>query len=270
MATPTEKSFASIQTDYAFFEEHTSERSRCLQSWHPHLQGLSTLRPSLRMLDFGCGSGSFTREVLAQLCRLTGARPPKIRLTLLEPVAEALSQAQAACQAQLQQPVLSLTRLQALPAWARFDLIVSHHVLYYVDPLQPTLRELLARLRPGGRALLVVSGESSIGQLQSSILGRAGIETPYHSGQIVLQTLERLAPVGVETFPSELRMPDTVSNRQRILNFLVGEFGHRIDWACAMEAFDPFVNRGEIVMPNQEMNLVVEGERAFRTQRQTA
>jgi SAM-dependent methyltransferase len=252
MGAQAQKSFVDIQSDYRFFEEHSSERSQCLQIWHPHLQALQNGRSNLRMLDFGCGSGSFTAQVLARLPEAS-----KLRLALVEPVAEALAQAQATCAPYLCQPLTSVSDWKFFPEEMQFDLILSHHVLYYLDPLLATLQGLLAHLKPGGKALLVVSQFSSIGQLQGSILQHAGITNPYHSGTEVLESLAQVAPVQVEGFSSQLRMADTLSHRRRILNFLVGEFAPLIDWDYALSAFDPYSRNGEIVMNSQEMNLVV-------------
>ena len=91
MSKNPEKDFGPIADDYAFFESHATEAEQDARAYLEHLGEIVPAEGTLRMLDFGCGSGTFTARFLKQ----AGWPPERLRLTLVEPVESARRQAVA-------------------------------------------------------------------------------------------------------------------------------------------------------------------------------
>jgi hypothetical protein len=96
--------------------------------WSPYaraygkrLAGIVPTEGVIRMLDFGCGSGSFTVRFLQQ----AGWPPARLLLMLIEPVESARRQAIARLAGYTEHPVVEAA---ALPggAVARFDIILAN------------------------------------------------------------------------------------------------------------------------------------------------
>lgn len=253
---PARKSFQALQEDYRFFEDHVSEREEALRAWGPWLRRAAARPGRLRVLDFGAGSGSFTAEVLEAL----GRPPATLELALVEPAGNARDEAVARCAPWSDRPVQAGSTLGDLPPGG-FDLILSHHALYYVRSLEETAADLLGRLAGDGLLLAVVGGEGSgPGRIQEAALALAGLRSPYFSGDQVCAAFLRQAPHGrVLRFPSELRMPDTRANRESLMRFLAGEFSGRLCWEEALALLDPWSQGGLVTVPSEELCLVLEG-----------
>jgi len=250
------KSFRALQDDYRFFEDHVSERAEALRVWRPWLRRLGGRSGRLRVLDFGAGSGSFTAEVLAAL----GRPPSALELALVDPAENALAEAVGRCAPWSERPVQAGRTLADLPP-GPFDLVLSHHALYYVPSLDEAAEDLLGRLAEDGLLLPVVGGEGSgPGKVQEAALALAGLQSPYFSGDQVCAAFLRLAPHGrVLRFPSELRMADTRPNREALMRFLAGEFAGRLSWEEALALLDPWSDGETVVVPSEELCLAIEG-----------
>jgi SAM-dependent methyltransferase len=105
-----------------------------------------------RMLDFGCGAGDFTERFLSTI----GWPPGLLELALVEPVAQ---QRDSAARRLARFSHRAISTAATLPVAkdpsvaTRFDLILSNHVLYYVDDLDVTLARLLDALAPAATLL---------------------------------------------------------------------------------------------------------------------
>ena len=250
------KSFQSIQDDYDFFEACVNEISRTISLWKPTLWELGRQHSSLRVLDFGCGSGSFTALALACLDR----EPEEIELTLLEPAGAALERALIRFQERPLGALKSCSDIEALPRQT-FELILSHHVFYYVPELDQVLRRLKERLAPGGLFLTAIAGDrSGPGLLQDEALKLAGLSSPYRSGLEVREIfLKHFPNMKLVPYATELLMPDSRDNREAILRFLVGEFREKIPWSRALSIFDPDSDGKQVRVPSEEWSLLVNG-----------
>src|SRR5262249_25287566 len=80
--TMAAKDFAPIETDYAFFMAHATEAESDAAEYLRELAGFAEGRASIRMLDFGCGTGEFTERLASAL----NWPPQALRMTLVEPV----------------------------------------------------------------------------------------------------------------------------------------------------------------------------------------
>ncbi len=245
------KSFNGLERDYAFFESSVNERECTLARWAPLLGALTGKGP-LRVLDFGCGTGGFTLDVLS----LTDRAPQDIHLTFVEPSESLNAQAwQRFRKADLGSldPLRSVGELKS----QRFDLIFSHHVLYYVPHLREVFELLRGLLDPAGQFLAVVGDNNSgPGRLQDQVLAQAGLSSPYHSGGEIQRLFTEVFPrARTERFETRLQMDDSVENRESIMRFLVGEFGASVCWSYALSVFDQFSDGKRIVVPSEELNL---------------
>src|SRR6185295_2122435 len=71
----------------------------------------------------------------------------------------------------------------------RFDLILSNHVLYYVDDLDSALEGMKTALAPGGKLLLAIAGwENALMRLWKTGFALAGRPVPYHGADEVAES----------------------------------------------------------------------------------
>ena len=60
------KDFGPIADDYAFFESHATQAEQDSRAYMERLAGIVPAEGTIRLLDFGCGSGTFTACFLQQ------------------------------------------------------------------------------------------------------------------------------------------------------------------------------------------------------------
>src|SRR5690606_4315989 len=170
------KDFGQIADDYAFFEAQSTEGPRDAAAFVRQLSGMAGGRSEILMLDFGCGTGSFTSHLL-ELLRWP---PERLKLTLVEPVESARAKAVTRLAAFTTSEIVDSPALPADRA-GQFDVVLSNHVLYYVPDLPARLAELIAAVAPGGLFTMALSGLSNtligIWTRAFEILGR---EMPYN------------------------------------------------------------------------------------------
>jgi SAM-dependent methyltransferase len=91
------------------------------------------LKPSDRVLDFGCGNGGMLRHLRAQVAEVEGLE--------VNPAAAELARATG---------FRVYPGLADIPADRLYDVILSNHVLEHVRDVAGTLEMIRAHLRPGG------------------------------------------------------------------------------------------------------------------------
>jgi ubiquinone/menaquinone biosynthesis C-methylase UbiE len=128
------------------------------------LQAADLLRPGLRVLDAGCGSGTVTFALIEAMAS-RGLKYESIHAFDLTPAM--LSRFQTSLDTygindvQLRQAdVLALDQLPQ--SWIEYDLILSASMLEYLpkNELPLALAELRKRLSPNGRILIVITKKS--------------------------------------------------------------------------------------------------------------
>lgn len=229
----TRKSFATLHEDYAFFEAHGNEAQAGIAAWVPLLAG----RTGLRVLDFGAGSGSFTHEFL----RAVGWDPQKLELTLVEPEVGFREQALQRLAPFSRRPVTAWPLLdRELPE--SFDVILSHHVLYYVPDLDETLGRLWRCLANGGRMLLAQAGErNGLNRIMRCGFERLGEGVPYFLSEDTRRALQRAGiPFREQVVPSQVDFADSEENRLKIARFLLGQHAARLPQGELVSLFEPF------------------------------
>lgn len=249
------KDFGSIAGDYAFFMAHATEAESDVAEYARELAGFAEGRATVRLLDFGCGTGEFTQRLVSAL----GWPPHVLQLTLVEPVRRQREDAARRLAEFSRRPIESLESLPSADG-PRFDLVVSNHALYYVDDLGATLGRLTGSLAPGGRLVLAIAGwDNALLQLWKVGFAMLGRPVPYHAAEDVEATLTRQ---GVEIRKSKacylLRFPDTVENRLRILRFLFADHLREITPQRLLGEFDRYVRADHVDVDTHSYHFTVE------------
>jgi SAM-dependent methyltransferase len=197
----------------------------------------------VNMLDFGCGSGTFTVRFLEH----TGWSPERLRLTLVEPAESVRREAVARLASFTASP---LVESPALPIGLseRFDIVLANHVFYYVPNLDDTLGKLITALAPTGVGLVAISPRTNVLRkfwiAAFKLLGR---EMPYNASEdieVALQTLN--ANYEKYPVPYELSFPDSIENRMRIIRFLLADHLAELPQQLLLEWFDQYSHAGRI------------------------
>lgn len=248
------KDFGPIESDYAFFMAHATEAENDAAQYVRELRGFDADRSGLRMLDFGCGAGDFTHRLLSAL----RWSPQVLDLTLMEPVPQHRERARLRLAEFSARPVRVLEQLNESPQ-ERFDLIISNHVLYYVDDLEGTLARLAARLDPGGRLLLAIAGwTNALMELWQSGFEHLGIAPPYHGAEDVAAALYRRGlDFRTTRVPYELRFQDREEHRLSVLRFLFGDYLSKLPKSTLLAAFNPYARGGVVVIETDCLHFAV-------------
>lgn len=243
MSKHPEKDFGPIADDYAFFESHATEAERDARA---HLRVLRETVPAeatVRMLDFGCGSGNFT----ARLLRLTGWPRERLRLSLVEPVASARRQALERLSGFTN---ATIAESAALPAGqiGCFDVVLANHVFYYVPDLRESVRRLVDALCPKGVFVTSIAGRSNaLIDFWTVGFGLLGREIPYNTSEDVETALHMLdVNYAKQAVPYELTFPDTEENRMRIIRFLLADHLASMPLRPLLDLFDRHSQAGQI------------------------
>ena len=152
------KDFAPLLSDYAFFETHATEAASDAAAYAELIAPRVAATGTIRLLDFGCGTGSFTERLL----KLVRIPPERLKLALTEPVSASHQRAAERLAAFSTSTIEHGDSLAAI-AEREFELIISNHVLYYVPDLAGTLAALVERLAPDGHLLLAIAGNDNPG-----------------------------------------------------------------------------------------------------------
>lgn len=237
------ENFDPILDDYAFFEAHSTEAEADLDAYKRHLNGVLGNSGLFRMLDFGCGAGSFTDRLLRQ----SASDPASIELTLVEPGAQARERAVQALRPYSKHAIAHFPELPA-GLTTRFDFILANHVLYFVPDLTRTLRQLSRHVLPTGRFLVAMAGtENALIRCWAAGFGYIGEPIPYNISEDVEKALNQLGLVcQKEWIPYSIEFPDSDENRLKILRFLFGRPFVDLHWGPLLRFFDQYAISGKI------------------------
>ena len=237
------KDFGPIADDYAFFEAHATEAEQDARAYAERLAGLVPAEGEIRLLDFGCGSGSFTARFLRQ----TGWPPARLWLTLVEPVEAARREAVARLAGTTEHPVVDAAALPG-EAVACFEVVLANHVFYYVPGLRSQLAGLIAALSPAGVFVTAVAARTNA-LIEFWIAGfrLLGRDVPYSTSEDVEACLQQLgAAYQKQQVAYQLAFPDTEENRMRILRFLLANHLAQIPHRPLLDLFDRYSHSGWI------------------------
>jgi trans-aconitate 2-methyltransferase len=197
----------------------------------------------VRMLDFGCGTGTFTERFLDEL----GWPPERVALTLVEPVDSVRQQAVERLANRSGKPIVESARLPAAGA-GPFDLILANHVFYYVPNLRAELAKLVGSLAAEGVFVTAIAGRSNaLIQFWIAAFAELGRDVPYHVAEDVEGALQELGvSYGKRSAPYELVFEDSEANRIRILRFLLADYLPLLPREFLLGLFDRYACEGRI------------------------
>jgi SAM-dependent methyltransferase len=237
------KDFGPIADDYAFFELHATQAEQDARAYVERLAGIVPAEGTIRLLDFGCGSGTFTARFLQQ-ARWPGAR---LQLTLVEPVESVRRQAVARLARYTEHLVVDAATLPS-GTNASFDIVLANQVLYYVPELRSQLARLVDAVSPAGVFVTAIAARTNA-LIEFWITGfrLLGTEIPYNMSEDVEIGLQQLGAVYQKQQVSyELAFPDTEENRMRILRFLLAEHLAQMPHRPLLDLFDQYAHSGWI------------------------
>lgn len=237
------KDFGLIADSYVFFETHATEAEQDAAAYAKLLAEIVPADDTIRMLDFGCGSGSFTARLLEQV----SWPPERLRLTLVEPVASVRQQAVARLARFTDTSIAESDKFPDGLAGC-FDVVLSNHVLYYVPELADRLRKLVDALSPTGVFLTAIAGRTNaLIQFWIAGFGLLGREIPYITSEDVEAALRKLGVrYAQHEVAYELTFPDTEENRMHIIRFLLAEHLASMPRKPLLDLFDPYSRDGRI------------------------
>lgn len=249
------KDFGAIETDYAFFMSHATEAKSDVEEYVRQLNGFAEGRSLIHVLDFGCGTGEFSRQLLETLAWPKSS----LFLTLFEPVDHQQELAARRLSRFSEHAIASLGEA-SFDQRPIFDVIVSNHVLYYAESLSQTIDQLLERLHTKGKMLLAMAGhENALIKLWKVGFDLLDQPIPFYVAEDVTAILAD-HDVRVSTSPShyKLRFPDTEENRWKILRFLFGDYLRQIPREALLKEFDQYVQDDHIEINTYSEHFTVE------------
>lgn len=183
------------------------------------------VRADTRVLDVGCGPGTYHTPLIALGARVVGcdASPGMVR--------EALANSRAN-----RYPVgLAQASAEALPFRdASFERVMANHVLYHVPDIPLALREIRRVLQPGGRAVLATNdaGSGRLFELHERAARDCGFAaTPIASARFTLDDLPLVRTVfpnaTVLHLENALAFPDADPALRYYASYQVDEIAER-------------------------------------------
>lgn len=254
----TEKDFSLIQSDYEFFVAHATEAEADLNAYHESLEEIrfsfGTASGPVRILDFGCGPGTFTAQFLDR----ANWPAAQVELALVEPVADYRQAALVQLQARSAFPILAWAQLRENQT-GTVDLALSNHAFYYVPALNEELARIVRSLKPHGVFLAAIAGnDNPLIQIWIDAFAQLGRPVPYHTAETFEQALRTLqCPFHRKEVRYTLAFPDSVENREKILHFLLGEYLEQIPRAMALSFFDRYALNQRIEINARHWQYVV-------------
>jgi SAM-dependent methyltransferase len=248
------KDFGAIADDYSFFERHATEAREDVRAYAEELSGLLPASGVVRMLDFGCGTGSFTARFLDEV----GWAPDRVALTLVEPVDAVRRQAAVRLAGRTAGPLVDAN---ALPAGdgGKLDLILANHVFYYVPDLRGELAKLIGLLSESGVFVTAIAGRTNaLIEFWIAAFRYLGREVPYHVAEDLEGALQELgAKYAKRSVEYELAFDDTEENRLRILRFLLADYLPLLPREFLLGLFDQYSWGGRIEIRTASEHFVV-------------
>jgi trans-aconitate 2-methyltransferase len=141
------------------------------------LLALVEIRPNLKVVDLGCGTGELTRKLADAL--------PGSNVTGVDSSAQMLEKAIA-----FAGPGLQFVRGDQAELTGRWDLIFSNAALHWTENHPALIRYLYERLNPGGQ--IAVQVPSNHNHISHQVYRQAANEEPFKTA---LKGFQRYAPV---------------------------------------------------------------------------
>lgn len=248
------KDFGAIADDYSFFEQHATEAQADVRAYAEELRARLPATGVVRMLDFGCGTGTFTERFLDEL----GWPPERVALTLVEPVDSVRRQAVERLASRSGTPIAESATLPAAGV-GPFALILANHVFYYVPNLRAELAKLVDSLAARGTFVTAIAGRSNVLiEFWIAAFRELGRDVPYHVAEDVEEALQELgASYDKRPVAYELVFEDSEANRMRILRFLLADHLPLLRREFLLGLFDRYARDGRIEIRTASEHLLI-------------
>lgn len=173
-------------------------------------------RPGMKVLDAGCGSGMFSRALFRE--DPGGATAGYYGFDISRSMLDAFrDENQRIGLRDVQLELADATRPGLLPRWTGFDLIVTCGMLEYCrDDLSGVLRQLLEKLQPDGRLVMVLARDNLLTGPLLQHWGTRGINR--EEIQKALDSLGLASGSSFQTLPGH---PLSLSHLSNLTNFVV-------------------------------------------------
>lgn len=133
------------------------------EGWFPWIYRQCKVRPSMKILEVGCGDGALWTENLARL-------PQNISVTLSDISEGMLRDARRATGASDRRFSYRRFDCGKIPfEAASFDLVIANHVLFYCKNLPSVCREIKRVLKPGGHFICSTYGKKHMQEVSSLV-----------------------------------------------------------------------------------------------------
>ena len=243
--------YGDVREDFVFFLAHSNETAAQIEAMTPHLGWLSSGARPERFLDFGCGTGDFT----AQLLNALDPAPERLEVFLLEPVDEHRRQAADNLTPFTERLAESVPYLSSLKG-VDFDLILANHSLYFLTELE--VADLLKRVAPERMMIAaLLHHDNTLAQIWQKACVLMNEEFPFIFAETVEKVLqEQKYPYEREMVSYKIEFPDSGDNRYRVLHFLFGTYLNTIPRDQALALFEPHRVGGKIRIETQYPHLI--------------
>ena len=244
--------YADVRDDFEFFLSHSTETTAQIAAMVPHLNRLSDHAGPARFLDFGCGTGDFTAELLSTL----DTPPRNLDLFLVEPVREHRRRAETALSPFSSHVSESVPYLDDLTGRA-FDLILANHSVYYLS--RSEVPELVDRVADTGMLIIALQHSgNALARIWLKSCQLSGEAFPFLFADDVEEVFHaKSIPYDREMIAYRIEFPDTPENRYRVLHFLFGTYLDRIPRNRALTFFDPYMHAGSIRIDTEYPHMIV-------------
>jgi SAM-dependent methyltransferase len=254
MTESTGVDYAEVGNDFAFFIRHTNESRAQVTALLPAMSALVDGCGQGRMLDFGCGDGTFGLRLLEAL----GASASRIGLTLAEPVGDHLDRAVGRLAPLVKSIAVTNSDLEQ-SGIGPFDLILANHCLYYVADPSETVGRLLDLLAPGGVLIApMLDRGNALARIWQTAFDIVDQPFPF----VLAEDIEALArflgaDVSREVIAYTIDFPDRPAARLSILRFLLGDYLKALDAHTARSLFDAHTQGDRVVLATTYPHLVI-------------
>ena len=131
------------------------------QGWFPWIFEQCGIQPGMKVLELGCGDGSFLQENKERLPENLVYIASDVSLGMLRDMEKQLG-------APDERIKLQQIDMQQIPyPEASIDLVIANHVLFYAENIPQAVQEMYRVLRPGGRLILGTYGSGHMQEIST-------------------------------------------------------------------------------------------------------
>jgi trans-aconitate 2-methyltransferase len=221
------KEFSKILSDYEFFQLNSSEENELLKIYTTIIKSITkskinNMQP-YNILDFGCGNGQFFENLIKRESFQYIQRP---NLSLVEPDFSYKIEAIKRLSHQISPKITWLDTELKNEISNKLDLIISNHVLYYVQNINDTVSSFLKNLAVDGTIIITMAEQRHpFNNLLEILCNRKGFIYPYFKIDSAKEYFDKNS-IEYQTYQvnSELKFPVNDENFNKIINFILGKF----------------------------------------------